>query len=123
MDHPTFADTAFISALDKRLGERFPNLGDVVGEEVPGIVAECFRAWLGDPMTRAVHHPLELRELAELLAIQWGPGVLPNTNSFSDAISEQLIASRGDPGIGANAAAPARDNPGRTGGAGGPFRT
>jgi hypothetical protein len=72
MDHPTFADNAFTAFLDRRLPERFPEPADVVGEDVPRVIAEAFRIWLADPATRATHHPLELRELEEIMAIQWG---------------------------------------------------
>jgi hypothetical protein len=70
--HPTFADNAFLAFLDRRLGERFPNSADVVGEDVPQAIAEDFRAWINDPATRAMHHPLELCELQEIMAVQWG---------------------------------------------------
>jgi len=94
MDHPTFADKAFLAVLDQRLNGRFPNPAAVVGEEVPDIIAECFRAWWADPLTRAVHHPLELRELAELMAIQWNIAVPPDLASITDALREQQIISR-----------------------------
>jgi len=48
---------------------------EVPGEDVPQAIAENFRAWLNDPATRATHHPLELRELQEIMAIQWGIAV------------------------------------------------
>jgi hypothetical protein len=52
MDHPTFADNAFAAFLDRRLCERFPDPTDVVGEEVPRVIAENFCVWLADPATR-----------------------------------------------------------------------
>ena len=75
MKHSTFADNAFLAFLDRRLSERFPKAAEVAGEDVPQAIAENFRAWLNDPATRATHHPLELRELQEIMAIQWGIAV------------------------------------------------
>jgi hypothetical protein len=70
--HPTFADGAFLAFLDRRLSERFSQEAGVPGEDVPQAIAENFRAWLNDPATKATHHPLELRELQEIMAIEWG---------------------------------------------------
>jgi hypothetical protein len=90
MDHPTFADNAFAAFLDTRLRERFPDPANIVGEDVPRAIAENFRVWLADPATRATHHPLELRELEEIMAIQWG---ITFGKSSQDGYSRRVPAS------------------------------
>jgi hypothetical protein len=72
MKHPTFADGAFLAFLDRRLSEKFPDPAAVAGEDISQMIAESFRIWLADPATRTTHHPIELRELQELMAIEWG---------------------------------------------------
>lgn len=107
MNHPTFADNAFIAVLDKRLNERFIDATDCAGEEVSAIIAECFRAWWADPLTKAVHHPLELRELAELMTIHWSITAPSDASSFSHALAEQQRVSRNGSSIGPSATASA----------------
>lgn len=92
MNHPTFADNAFTALLDRRLFERFPKPADVVGEEVPQIIAEAFRVWLADPATRATHHPLELRELEEIMLIQ--RGITPGTRASGRALASRPFPAR-----------------------------
>jgi hypothetical protein len=98
LDHPTFADRAFLAFLDKRMSERFPMPSEIVGEDIPQAIAEDFRAWLADPATRAVHHPGELRELQELMAIEWEivatPPVVDETGT---PVSAREFASRFHP--------------------------
>ena len=95
LDHPTFADRAFLAFLDKRMSERFPKPAEIAGEDVPQALAEDFRAWLADPATRAVHHPGELRELREIMAIEWGIVAAPPVVDETDMpVSEREFASR-----------------------------